>query len=61
MNYTCILKSGSRKEAWTGQIILLSTGNGWYEAEINGRGGLTSTSSPDGINMGTTCASLTMM
>ena len=38
MNYTCILKSGSRKETWTGQIILLSTGNGWYEAEINGRG-----------------------
>ena len=34
MNYTCILKSGSRKETWTGQIILLSTGNGWYEAEI---------------------------
>lgn len=40
MNYTCILKSGSRKETWTGQIILLSTGNGWYEAEINGRGDL---------------------
>ena len=60
MDYTCILKSGSRKETWTGQIILLGTGNGWYEAEINGRG-LTSTSSLDGINMGTTCASLTMM
>ena len=38
MNYTCILKSSSRRETWTGEIILLGGGNGWYEAEINGRG-----------------------
>ena len=38
MNYTCILKSGSRRENWTGQILLLDAGDGWYEAEINGRG-----------------------
>ena len=37
MNYTCILKSGSHRETWTGEIILLGMGNGWYEAEINGR------------------------
>ena len=38
MNYTCILKNGSRRENWTGQILLLDAGDGWYEAEINGRG-----------------------
>ena len=38
MNYTCVLKSGSRSENWTGQILLLDAGDGWYEAEINGRG-----------------------
>ena len=38
MNYTCILKNSSRRETWTGEIILLGGGNGWYEAEINGRG-----------------------
>ncbi len=38
MNYTCILKNGSRRETWTGQILLLDAGDGWYEAEINGRG-----------------------
>ena len=38
MDYTCILKSGSRREIWTGELILLVVGNGWYEAEINGRG-----------------------
>ena len=38
MNYTCVLKNGSRRETWTGERILLGGGNGWYEAEINGRG-----------------------
>lgn len=38
MEYTCILKSGSRRETWTGRLILLDRGNGWYEAEIHGRG-----------------------
>ena len=28
----------SRRETWTGQILLLDAGDGWYEAEINGRG-----------------------
>ena len=36
--YDCILRHGSRREAWTGELILLGGGNGWYEAEINGRG-----------------------
>lgn len=38
MEYTCILRDGSRREAWTGSLILLGMGSGWYEAEINGRG-----------------------
>ncbi len=60
MNYKCILYHGSHRETWTGELILLGMGDGWYEAEINGRG-LTSTSSPDGINMGITCAFPTTM
>lgn len=38
MKYTCILKSGSRRETWEGELILLRRWQGWYEAEINGRG-----------------------
>ena len=37
MKYDCILRHGSRRQAWTGEIILLGGGNGWYEAEINGQ------------------------
>lgn len=38
MEYNCILKDGSRRETWTGKIILLRWRPGWYEAEIHGRG-----------------------
>ena len=38
MKYDCILRHGSRRETWTGEITLLDMENGWYEAEINGRG-----------------------
>ena len=38
MKYTCILKHGSHRETWTGELILLHVGQGSYEAEINGRG-----------------------
>ena len=38
MKYNCALMHGSRRETWTGELILLGGGNGWYEAEINGRG-----------------------
>lgn len=38
MEYICILKDGSRKETWTGELHLLRGGSGQYEAEINGRG-----------------------
>ncbi len=38
MEYTCILRHGSRKERWTGNLALLRKGPGLYEAEINGRG-----------------------
>ena len=38
MNYKCILYHGSHRETWTGELILLGMGDGWYEAEINGRG-----------------------
>ncbi len=38
MKYTCILKDGSRKERWTGELTLLRRTSGQYEAEISGRG-----------------------
>ena len=38
MKYDCILRHGSHRETWTGELILLGMGDGWYEAEINGRG-----------------------
>lgn len=38
MEYTCILRDGSRRETWTGRLILLGGKPGYYEAEINGRG-----------------------
>lgn len=38
MEYTCILRDGSRREIWTGKLTLLRWRPGWYEAEINGRG-----------------------
>ena len=38
MEYTCILKHGSRKESWTGTLTLLRKEPGQYEAEICGRG-----------------------
>ena len=38
MKYDCILRHGSRRETWTGELIRLDGGSGWYEAEINGRG-----------------------
>lgn len=38
MKYTCILRNGSRRETWTGTLILLHRMPGGYEAEINGRG-----------------------
>ena len=38
MEYTCILRDGSRKERWTGTLTLLRKGSGQYEAEISGRG-----------------------
>ena len=38
MEYTCILRAGSRKECWTGKLMLLRKGSGQYEAEISGRG-----------------------
>jgi hypothetical protein len=37
MAYSCILKSGSHRDTWTGKIILLGAGDGWYEAEFNRR------------------------
>lgn len=38
MEYTCILRHGSRKEQWTGKLTLLQKCPGQYEAEISGRG-----------------------
>ena len=38
MKYECILKDGSRREVWTGELCLLRGKTGFYEAEINGRG-----------------------
>lgn len=38
MKYDCILRHGSRRETWTGELILLRMEPGFYEAEINGRG-----------------------
>ncbi len=38
MEYTCILRHGSRKESWTGKLTLLRKGLDMYEAEISGRG-----------------------
>jgi len=38
MEYTCILKDGSREENWTGKLTLLRKAPGMYEAEISGRG-----------------------
>lgn len=38
MEYTCILKNGSRKETWTGKLTLLRKSPGQYEAGISGRG-----------------------
>ena len=38
MEYTCMLRDGSRRETWTGEIRLLRAASGQYEAEINGRG-----------------------
>lgn len=38
MKYNCILRHGSRRETWTGELILLRGEPGFYEAEINGRG-----------------------
>ena len=38
MEYTCILKDGSRREVWTGTLTLLRGKPGFYEAELNGRG-----------------------
>lgn len=38
MEYICILKDGSRRETWTGELHLLRAAPGQYEAEINGRG-----------------------
>lgn len=38
MEYACILRDNARREAWTGKLILLDRGPGWYESEINGRG-----------------------
>ena len=31
MKYTCILRDGSRRETWTGEITLLRGGPGWYK------------------------------
>ena len=38
MEYICILKDGSRRETWTGELHLLRGASGQYEAEISGRG-----------------------
>lgn len=38
MEYTCILRDGSRRETWTGTLILPCGMPGYYEAEINGKG-----------------------
>lgn len=38
MEYTCILKHGSRREHWIGEITLLRKSLDQYEAEISGRG-----------------------
>ena len=38
MEYTCILRHGSRKEYWTGKLTLLRKLPDQYEAEINERG-----------------------
>lgn len=38
MEYTCILRHGSRKERWTGKLTLLQKRPGQYETEISGRG-----------------------
>lgn len=38
MEYTCILRHGSRKEQWTGRLTLLQKRSGLCEAEIRGRG-----------------------
>lgn len=38
MEYICILKDGSCRETWTGELHLLHMAPGQYEAEIKGRG-----------------------
>ena len=38
MEYTCISRSGNRKQTWSGNICLLYQDSCTYEAEINGRG-----------------------
>lgn len=38
MEYTCILRDGSQKDRWTGELTLLHRASGQYEAEISGRG-----------------------
>ena len=38
MEYICILKDGSRRETWTGELHLLRGAPGQFEAEISGRG-----------------------
>ena len=29
MKYDCILRHGSHRETWTGELILLGMGDGW--------------------------------
>ena len=38
MEYTCILKRGSHREHWIGEVSLPRKSPDQYEAETNGRG-----------------------